>query len=83
MGLFGAGRYRQLWVGERYRGQGYGHDLLASAESLAKEVGCASCLTWCFSFQSLGFFDKLGFRTFMVSDAYPDPVREHFLLKRM
>ena len=73
----------ELWVDERYRGQGYGRELLVSAEKLAKESGCISCLTWCFSFQSLGFFQRLGYTTFALSDAYPQPVKEHFLTKRL
>jgi len=71
-----------LWVDERYRGQGYGRDLLLHAEELAKEKGCIAGQIACFSFQNLDFLKKQGYSPHGVSDAYPEEVKEYYLIKK-
>jgi GNAT superfamily N-acetyltransferase len=71
-----------LWVDERYRGQGYGKDLLIHAEKVAKERKCIALQTACFSFQNLGFMMSQGFGAFGVSEVYPKGVKEHYLIKK-
>ncbi len=71
-----------LWVDERYRGQGYGRELLMTAERIATKNGCISGQAWALSFQSPEFFQKLEYEIFGVSDGYPDSIKEFFLLKR-
>jgi GNAT superfamily N-acetyltransferase len=71
-----------LWVDERCRGQGCGKDLLIHAEQLAKEKGCIASQTACFSFQNLDFMKKQGYDTYVVSDGYPNDVKEYFLIKK-
>ncbi len=72
-----------LWVDEKYRGQGYGRDLLTTAERIAAENSCISWQGNVLSFQSPGFFQKYGFEIFGVSDGYPDSIKEYFLIKRI
>ncbi len=72
----------QLWVDEKYRNQGYGRNLLTSAEKKATENGCISGLVNALSFQSPKFFQKNGYKIFGVSDGYPDSIKEYFLIKR-
>lgn len=72
----------RLWVDERYNGQGYGRDLLTTAERIAIENGCISGQTWALSFQSPEFFQKHGYEIFGVSDGYPDSIKEYYLIKR-
>lgn len=71
-----------LWVDERYRGQGYGKDLLMHAEQLARKKKCIAGQTACFSFQNLDFMRKQGYDTYGVSDGYPSEVKEYYLIKK-
>ncbi len=71
-----------LWVHEKYQNQGYGKDLLTTAESLAKEKGCIAGQTACFTFQNLDFFRKQGYNEYGCLDGYPNGVREYMLIKR-
>jgi len=71
-----------IWLDEGYRGLGYGSKLMLEAEKIAQEHGCIACLTYSFSFQAPGFFQKLGYETFGIDDGYPDPIEEHYLIKK-
>jgi len=80
--ILGTMNIEAIWVDERYRGQGYGKDLLMHAEKLAKEKGCIAGQIACFSFQELDFLKKHGYNTHGVSDGYPDGVKEYYLIKK-
>ncbi|MFX1254921.1 MAG: GNAT family N-acetyltransferase [Promethearchaeota archaeon] len=71
-----------LWIDEKYRNQGYGRELLMSAERIAIKNGCISGLMNVLSFQSPEFFQKYGYKIFGVSDGYSDSIKEYFLIKR-
>ncbi|MFW9907332.1 MAG: GNAT family N-acetyltransferase [Candidatus Thorarchaeota archaeon] len=73
----------EYWVDERYRGQGYGKDLLMLAEKIAKENDCIAFQTHCFSFQEINFMKNQGFAVYGLSDAYPRDVKEYYLIKRL
>jgi ribosomal protein S18 acetylase RimI-like enzyme len=72
----------QLWVDERYRGQGYGTELMMVAERIAGKDGCISSLAMVYSFQAPEFFQKLGYEVFGVSDGYPKPIKEYYFIKK-
>ncbi|MFW9893828.1 MAG: GNAT family N-acetyltransferase, partial [Candidatus Thorarchaeota archaeon] len=72
----------ELWVDEKYRGIGYGKDLLDYAETLAKERRCIAGQIACFSFQNLEFLKRQGYEILGFSDAYPNDVKEYYLTKR-
>ncbi len=72
-----------LWIDSRYRGQGYGRELLTRAERIAREHGCISVSSHCLSFQSPGFFHRLGYGAFGSVDAYMDGHTEDLLIKRL
>ncbi|MFW9909663.1 MAG: GNAT family N-acetyltransferase [Candidatus Thorarchaeota archaeon] len=72
----------EFWVDERYHSQGYGIDLLMKAEALARENNCIAVQTACFTFQNLDFFHKHGYSAYGVSDAYPNGVKEYYLIKK-
>jgi len=72
-----------LWVDKRYRGLGYGRNLMICAERIARERKCIALQTACFSFQNLGFLKNQGFDTFGVSDVYPNGVKEYYLIKKL
>ncbi|MHA1492920.1 MAG: GNAT family N-acetyltransferase [Candidatus Thorarchaeota archaeon] len=71
-----------LWVAEKYRGQGYGKDLLMHAEKRAKEMGCIAGQGACFTFQNIEFFKKHGYGFYGHTDAYPNDVKEYFIIKK-
>jgi len=72
----------ELWVAEKYRGLGYGKKLLSHSEELAKEKGCIAGQGACFTFQNLEFFKKQGYVFYGHTDAYPNEVKEYFLIKK-
>lgn len=51
----------QLWVTESLRGQGYGIQLMISAEKLARQNKCAFVAVNTYSFEAPDFYKKLGF----------------------
>ena len=71
-----------VWVDESYRGRGLGARLMMEAEQIARNAGCIACQTYSFSFQAPGFFQKLGYVTYGVSDGYPPPTTESYFIKR-
>ncbi|MHA2423540.1 MAG: GNAT family N-acetyltransferase [Candidatus Thorarchaeota archaeon] len=78
----GTMNFGELWVHEDYRNQGYGKDLLTTAESLAKEKGCIAGQTACFIFQNLDFLKSQGYNSYGILDGYPKGAKEHLLIKR-
>jgi len=71
-----------VWVEGSCRGKGLGTRLMMEAERIARDAGCIACQTYSFSFQAPGFFQKLGYLTYGVSDGYPPPATESYFLKR-
>ncbi len=72
-----------VWIDERFRSRGHGHRLLLEAERIAKEAGCSAVSTHCLSFQSPGFFHRLGYTTYGVVDVAVDGHTEDLLIKRL
>ncbi|HAZ46525.1 MAG TPA: N-acetyltransferase [Cyanobacteria bacterium UBA11369] len=72
----------QLWVSEALRGQGYGRELMLKAEAEAKKRGCHHCYLDTFSFQALGFYQKLGYQIFGTLQDFPPGHQRYFLQKR-
>jgi N-acylglucosamine-6-phosphate 2-epimerase len=60
-----------FWIHGRFRGQGYGRQLMDMAESEAITRGCTSATLQTFSFQARGFYEKLGYRVVGRLDGYP------------
>ncbi|BCL34011.1 GNAT family N-acetyltransferase [Nostoc sp. MS1] len=72
-----------LWVDESLRGQGYGKQLLLKAEQAAKERGCSHAYLDTFSFQALGFYQRLGYEIFGVLENFPPGHQRYFLKKQI
>lgn len=70
-----------LIVPARLRGQGVGTQLMAQAEALAREAGCAGIWLDTFSFQAPGFYARLGFSVFGEITHYPPGASRFFLQK--
>ncbi len=60
-----------LWVSEELRGQGYGRKLMTDIEEEAKKGGCRNAYLNSFSFQAVGFYQKLGYRVFGEMEDFP------------
>ncbi|MGY5870900.1 MAG: GNAT family N-acetyltransferase [Candidatus Thorarchaeota archaeon] len=71
-----------LWVDEKYRGLGYGKDLVMEAHRLAKRQGCVSSHTYTFSWQAPDFYQAVGYKLIATYDGYVEGIREHILMKR-
>ncbi|UKP00377.1 GNAT family N-acetyltransferase [Nostoc sp. UHCC 0870] len=72
-----------LWVAETLRGQGYGQQLLLKAEVVAKQRSCSHVYLDTFSFQALGFYERLGYQIFGVLKDYPPGHQRYFLQKQI
>jgi ribosomal protein S18 acetylase RimI-like enzyme len=70
-----------LWVHDDLRGQGYGRDLLKAAEREAAQRGCVYVFLDTFSFQSPGFYQKLGYEIVSEIRDYP-PGHSKFTMKK-
>lgn len=71
-----------LWVDEKYRGQGYGRDLVQEAQRLAKEIGCISSHVYTFSWQAPDFYQAVGYELMVTYDGYHGGIKEHILRTR-
>lgn len=71
----------ELWIGERWRGQGLGRTLMKTVEKVAIKRGCrfAQVTTW--DFQALGFYEGLGFKVTGCQEDYP-PGRTFYWLRK-
>jgi GNAT superfamily N-acetyltransferase len=70
-----------LVVPERLRGQGVGRQLMAQAETVAREAGCDGIWLDTFTFQAPGFYAKLGYSVFGEITNYPPGASRYFLQK--
>lgn len=73
-----------LWVSETVRGTGLGSELMRSAESEARKLGCLQSMVDTFSFQALPFYEKQGYILKMTLDDFPEKgIQRHYLTKEL
>ncbi|WP_044022377.1 GNAT family N-acetyltransferase [Bacillus sp. SG-1] len=72
-----------LWVDNKYRAQGYGVELLAKMENLAKETGCYLIILDTFSFQAPEFYKKQGYNVIGIVEDFPKGNQQYYLEKRL
>ena len=87
-GLLGSTYWRWLtmdflWVAEDLRGRGHGRQLLMAAEREALRRGCKHACLDTFSFQSKGFYERLGYVAFGALDDFPGEHGRYFLRKTL
>ena len=70
-----------LWVSEEHRGAGHASRLMAAAESEAIRRGCKHALLDTFSFQALGFYQRLGYQEFGRLSGFSGEHDRHYLRK--
>jgi len=71
-----------IWIEKRFRGQGLGKLLMLEMERIARESGCIASQAYHFSFQAPGFFEKMGYKILGISNGYPPPTTELYLIKK-
>lgn len=74
---------RGLWVHPSLRGQGYGRDLLESAEQEARARGCKVIILDSYSFQAPGFYQKYGYELVYQLKDFPPGHQNNLLVKRL
>ena len=72
-----------LWVEEAQRGKNIGTDIVLAAESEAKKRGCVGSTLDTFSFQALGFYQKLGYSQVGKLSGYRDKYDRFYLQKKL
>jgi len=72
-----------LWVDKKYRGLGYGRDLVLEGHRLAKQQGCLSSHTYTFSWQAPDFYQTVGYKIIAVYDGYVEGIKEYILMKSL
>ncbi len=72
-----------LWVSEDERGNNLGSKLMRKAEEVACERNCVGVTLDTFSFQALGFYQKLGYSVIGRLNGYTDGHQRHYLSKRL
>ncbi len=72
---------RFLWVEEGLRQQGYGSQLLTTAEAEAKAKGARHAHIETFSFQARPFYERHGYRVFGELNDYP-PGHDYYYLRK-
>jgi GNAT superfamily N-acetyltransferase len=85
-GATGDSRWGWLFVGgfavnKAYRGQGWGTQLMAKVEQLARDRHCHTIWLDTYSFQARPFYEKLGFSVFATMKDYP-PGHQRFMLAK-
>ncbi|EGT5730050.1 GNAT family N-acetyltransferase [Cronobacter dublinensis subsp. dublinensis] len=70
-----------LWVSEKYRGNGYGKNMMLAAEDEARKRGCHMAYVDTFDFQAKQFYEKLGYSEYGSLAGYAHKFKRHYLAK--
>ena len=72
-----------LWVDAALRGQGYGSELLATAEQVARDSGCVAVRLDTYDFQARPFYERHGYVVWGVLEGYPAGRRTFHMRKSL
>jgi GNAT superfamily N-acetyltransferase len=73
----------KLWVSQAHRNKGHASRSMNAAEDEARLRGCKHALLDTFSFQALGFYQKLGYTEFGRLEGFSGKHKRHYLHKRL
>lgn len=73
----------RVWVRADHRGRGHGAALMAAAEAIAREAGCAGVHLDTFGDDALPFYLRLGYEVWGTLDGLPPGGCKHALRKRL
>lgn len=71
---------RGFWVDPDQRGQGLGTGLMTALLTEARNRGCSRAALDTYSWQALGFYQRLGFREYGTLE-YPNGTSRHYLVR--
>lgn len=60
----------QVWVAADHRSKGLGSALVAHTESVARERACSDIVLDTLNRDAVAFYERLGYRVYMVNDGY-------------
>ncbi len=72
-----------LWVDRSLRGNGYGSNLITTAEQHAIAKGCSNASLGTFSFQARPLYEKLGYHMFGEEKDHPKGHSHYLMTKRL
>jgi len=72
-----------LWVDDRYRGLGYGSELLQQAEAIGREHGCRLAFLNTLSFQAPAFYESHGYTAFAELHNDTHGFNRHYFQKKL
>ena len=72
-----------LWVNESERGKNIGSEIMSAAEGEAIKRGCIGSTLDTFSFQALGFYEKLGYSVVGKLSGYLGKYERFYLQKSL
>lgn len=72
-----------LWVNENYRKQGFGSQLMQTAEQEAIKRECHMAYVDTFSFQALEFYRKLGYSEYGSLSGFAHKFHRYYLSKKI
>ena len=70
-----------LWLEEQWRGQDIGTQLMHAIHHQAAQCGCTQLYQDTYSFQAIGFYQKLGYEIVGKLENFPTPYTHYFLKK--
>jgi len=73
----------QLWVAEQHRSKGIGAELVTRMETIARERDCHDVLVDTLNTKAVSFYERLGYRVYMVNPNYIRGFDWHFLAKEI
>jgi ribosomal protein S18 acetylase RimI-like enzyme len=68
----GVSEIKQMWVDERFRGQGYGRALLDAMVTEAQRRGVSRVWVSSYDFQAPEFYERAGFKRMAEFDGWPE-----------
>ncbi|MCP3660717.1 MAG: GNAT family N-acetyltransferase [Bacteroidetes bacterium] len=82
--LWGALDIKYIYLDKKLRGLKLGKQLIEKALEIGKkELNCNVAYLSTFSFQALGFYEKLGFKVEFTRDKFANNIKEHYLVKML
>ncbi|CAN5668410.1 GNAT family N-acetyltransferase [soil metagenome] len=72
-----------LWISERYRGSGYGSQLLQQAEDEGRKRGANKALLNTHAFQAPGFYEKRGYELYGELKDFPPGYDRRYYVKAL
>lgn len=71
----------QLYIVEKYRGQGWGKKLVLAAEELGRAQECRMFTVTTMDWEARGFYEKLGYKVVSVIEGYENDAVMYVLRK--